>query len=148
VQFDYANVLVFIGLGIGLCALMMGLGALLRPANPERAKLTTYECGEEVSGDSWINFNIRFYLVALIFVVFDVEVAFIYPVVAVFRRWVEQGRGWFALSEILVFVGILVVGLVYVWRKGDLQWIKTVVPGRQADGPARLPAQGVSRVAD
>jgi len=136
VHFDYANVLIFIALGIALCALMLGLGALLRPSNPERAKLTTYECGEVVSGDSWINFNIRFYLVALIFVIFDVEVAFIYPVVTVFRRWVADGKGLFALTEILVFVLILVSGLVYVWRKGDLQWIKTVVAEPEA-GSAR-----------
>jgi NADH-quinone oxidoreductase subunit A len=138
-HFDYANVLVFIGLGIGLCALMMGLGALLRPSNPERAKLTTYECGEEVEGDSWINFNIRFYLIALIFLIFDVEVAFIYPVVAVFRDWVSDGRGLFALVEILIFVLILVSGLVYVWSKGDLQWIKTVTsPEPKAERDARL----------
>jgi NADH-quinone oxidoreductase subunit A len=120
-------VLVFMALGVVLCALMMGLGSLLRPSNPERAKLTTYECGEEVEGDSWINFNIRFYLVALVFVIFDVEVAFIYPVVAVFKQWVADGNGLFALAEIVLFVGILVLGLVYVWVKGDLQWIKTVV---------------------
>jgi NADH-quinone oxidoreductase subunit A len=126
-HFDYANVLVFVGLGIGLCGLMMGLGALLRPSNPERSKLTTYECGEEVEGDSWINFNIRFYQIALIFLIFDVEVAFIYPVVAVFRDWVMAGNGVFALVEILIFVSILISGLVYVWRKGDLQWIKTLV---------------------
>lgn len=137
-HFDYANVLVFIGLGIGLCALMMGLGALLRPSNPERAKLTTYECGEEVEGDSWINFNIRFYLIALIFLIFDVEVAFIYPVVTVFRDWVADGRGLFALVEILLFVMILVSGLVYVWRKGDLQWIKTVTsPTPRSERPTR-----------
>lgn len=142
-HFEYANVLIFTGLGFGLCALMMGLGALLRPSNPERAKLTTYECGEEVSGDSWINFNIRFYLVALIFVIFDVEVAFIYPVVAVFRQWVEEGRGLFALVEILIFVLILVAGLVYVWRKGDLQWVKGVItrPQPQAD-PAAMETVG------
>jgi len=126
-HFEYANVLIFMGLGIALCGLMMGLGALLRPANPERSKLTTYECGEVVSGNAWINFNIRFYVIALIFVIFDVEVAFIYPVVAVFRDWVAQGRGVFALVEISIFVGVLVTGLIYVWRKGDLQWVRTVV---------------------
>lgn len=146
-HFDYANVLVFVGLGVALCALMMGLGALLRPSNPERAKLTTYECGEEVEGDSWINFNIRFYLVALIFLIFDVEVAFIYPVVAVFKEWVDGGRGLFALVEILIFVGILITGLVYVWRKGDLKWIKTVVT---AEAPSRSAAikGGPGRVVD
>jgi NADH-quinone oxidoreductase subunit A len=136
VHFEYANILVFMAFGVILCGLMMGLGALLRPSNPQRAKLTTYECGEEVEGDSWINFNIRFYLVALIFVVFDVEVAFIYPVAAVFKKWVAEGNGLFALVEIVVFVGILLLGLVYVWVKGDLQWIKSIVApaerGREA----------------
>jgi len=136
--FEYANVLVFLSLGIALCALMMGLGALLRPANPERAKLTTYECGEVVTGHAWINFNIRFYVVALIFVIFDVEVAFIYPVATVFRDWVGHGKGVFALLEILLFVAILVVGLVYVWRKGDLQWVKVVEPQPHAE-PAAVP---------
>ena len=132
-HFDYANIIVFIALGLGLCGLMMGLGSLLRPSNPQRSKLTTYECGEVVSGPSWINFNIRFYLVALIFIIFDVEVAFIYPVVTVFRSWVEAGRGLFALVEIMIFILVLVVGLVYVWAKGDLQWVKKVVTGPAED---------------
>ena len=130
-HFDYANILVFMGFGFILCALMMGLGALLRPSNPQRAKLTTYECGEEIEGDSWINFNIRFYLVALIFVIFDVEVAFIYPVAAVFKKWVSEGKGAFALVELVLFVGILLLGLVYVWVKGDLQWIKSIVSPKE-----------------
>ena len=133
-HFEYANVLIFLGLGITLCAVMMWLGALLRPTNPERAKLTTYECGEVVTGNAWINFNIRFYVVALIFVIFDVEVAFIYPVVTVFRDWVGAGKGLFALLEISLFVAILVAGLIYVWRKGDLQWVKTVEPQPHAAG--------------
>ena len=146
-HFDYANVLIFVGLGVGLCALMMGLGALLRPSNPERAKLTTYECGEEVDGDSWINFNIRFYLIALIFLIFDVEVAFVYPVVTVFKDWVTSGRGAFALVEILIFVGILISGLVYVWSKGDLQWIKTVTSPEPQGRPATLKG-GAKHVTD
>ena len=144
-HFNYANVLVFMALGIVLCGLMMGLGALLRPSNPERKKLTTYECGEVVEGDSWINFNIRFYLVALVFIVFDVEVAFIYPVVTVFREWVMDGRGLYALTEILVFVMILVSGLVYVWVKGDLQWIKTVVDPAADITPFTSPGGDFSR---
>lgn len=145
-RFDYANVLVFLGLGLFLSGLMMGLGALLRPANPEKTKLTTYECGEVVSGNSWINFNIRFYLVALIFIIFDVEVAFIYPVVTVFRDWVADGRGLFALVELLVFVLVLASGLVYVWVKGDLHWIKNVVT--MGDRPEPAQPQGVPNVAD
>jgi len=73
-----------------------------------------------------MNFNIRFYLIALIFLIFDVEVAFVYPVTLVFRDWVLRGDGLFALAEILVFLTILFVGLVYVWMKGDLEWLKRV----------------------
>lgn len=124
--FQFASVLVFLALGAGLVALMTGLSYLLRPHNPEPGKLATYECGEPPTGSAWINFNIRFYLVALIFVIFDVEVAFIYPVAVVFRDWVLKGQGLFALAEIVLFVGILFVGLVYVWAKRDLEWLKKV----------------------
>jgi len=136
-HFQYASVLMMFVLGIGLCGLMLGLGALLRPSNPHPGKLATYECGEPPSGPAWINFNIRFYLIALVFVIFDVELAFIYPVAAVFRDWVAQGNGLFALAELVVFVGILAMGLAYVWVKGDLQWLTRVpraatTPGNQA----------------
>lgn len=122
--FQFANVLVFFALALVLCGLMLGLGILLRPANPSRGKLSTYECGEPPSGPAWINFNIRFYLIALVFVIFDVELAFVYPVVTVFREWIRNGQGGFALAEIALFIGILAVGLVYVWVKGDLEWLK------------------------
>ena len=124
--FQFANVLVFLALGAALVALMTGLSWLLRPHNPEPSKLSTYECGEPPTGNAWINFNIRFYLVALIFVIFDVEVAFLYPVTVVFRDWVARGQGLFALTEIFIFLGILFVGLVYVWVKRDLEWLKKV----------------------
>jgi NADH-quinone oxidoreductase subunit A len=130
-QFQFTNVLVFFALGFVLCALMLGLGLLLRPSNPTTGKLSTYECGEPTTGSAWINFNIRFYLIALVFVIFDVELAFIYPVVAVFREWVGEGRGAFALVEIAVFIGILAVGLVYVWAKGDLEWLKRLPSGER-----------------
>lgn len=124
--FQFSSVLVFLALGAVLVGLMTGLSWFLRPHNPEPGKLTTYECGEPPTGSAWINFNIRFYLVALIFVIFDVEVAFIYPVAVVFRDWVARGEGLFALAEISIFLGILFVGLVYVWVKRDLEWIKKV----------------------
>lgn len=122
--FHFANVLVFLALGFVLTAMMLGLGWLVRPSNPEAAKLASYECGEPATGSAWINFNIRFYLVALVFVVFDVELAFMYPVMAVFKSWVADGRGLVALGEILLFVGVLAIGLVYVWAKRDLEWVK------------------------
>ncbi len=134
--FQFANVLVFFALAFALCGLMLGLGILLRPANPSRSKLSTYECGEPPSGPAWINFNIRFYLIALVFVIFDVELAFVYPVVTVFRDWIRNGQGGFALAEITLFIGILAVGLVYVWVKGDLEWLKRLPAEAEPAAPA------------
>lgn len=125
-RFQLANILVFFVLGFGFVALMLGLGKLLRPSNPSPAKLTTYECGEPPSGSAWINFNIRFYLIALVFLIFDVELAFMYPVVAVYKDWVLRGEGLYALTEIAIFMVILFVGLAYVWVKRDLEWVKRV----------------------
>jgi NADH-quinone oxidoreductase subunit A len=139
--FDFANVIVFVALAFVLCGLMLGLGLLLRPANPNPSKLSTYECGEPPSGPAWINFNIRFYLIALVFVIFDVELAFIYPVAAVFREWVARGQGAFALMEIVIFIGILAIGLVYVWVKGDLEWLKRLPVERRSEAtPTRRAA--------
>jgi len=139
--FQFANVLVFFALAFVLCGLMLGLGILLRPANPSRSKLSTYECGEPPSGPAWINFNIRFYLIALVFVIFDVELAFVYPVVAVFKGWKDEGRGELAFVELGVFLAILMVGLVYVWMKGDLEWLKRIpVEKPAAKEPARRAA--------
>jgi NADH-quinone oxidoreductase subunit A len=100
-QFDLANVLVFAILGGGFLAATLFLGSLLRPHTPDPEKLGIYECGEKPVQQAWFNFNPRFYIIALIFLIFDVEVAFTYPVAAVFKRWVA-----------------------YVWRKGDLEWIR------------------------
>ena len=130
-NFQFANVLVFLLLGAIAAGFMLGLGWLLRPSNPERQKLSTYECGEPPSGSAWINFNIRFYLIALVFVIFDVEVAFVYPVAVAFREYVLSGRGALVLAELFVFVGILFVGLIYVWAKQDLEWMKRV-PARSS----------------
>jgi NADH-quinone oxidoreductase subunit A len=134
--FDFGNVLIFTILGLGFGPLHLAIGYLLRPSNPEAKKLTTYECGELPTGSAWINFNLRFYLIALVFVVFEVEIAFIIPVAVVFRDWLMKGQGLFALTEILLFLGVLMVGLAYVWAKRDLEWIKRLPqesesPGRQ-----------------
>ncbi len=134
-HFQFANVLVFFALAFLLCGIMFGLGLLLRPHNPHPAKLTTYECGEPPSGPAWINFNIRFYLIALVFVIFDVELAFIYPVVTVFRDFVARGQGALALVEMFLFIGILALGLVYVWVKGDLEWLKRLPVERPRAAP-------------
>ncbi len=124
--FDFANVLVFTLIGLGFVAVNLLIGKLLRPDNPQVRKLSTYECGEPSSGSAWVNFNIRFYLVALIFIIFEVEIAFIFPVASVFRNLVETGEGLLAFIKILIFVGILFLGLIYSWAKGDLEWVKNV----------------------
>jgi len=111
---------------IGFVLGSMIFGKLIRPDNMYAEKVETYECGEAPVGPAWFNFNPRFYIIALIYIVFDVEIAFIYPVATVFKRWVDQGNGLFAMAEIFVFVAILMLGLVYVWAKGDLEWIRAI----------------------
>jgi len=111
---------------LGFVGVNLLIGKLLRPSNPQIRKLSTYECGEPALGSAWVNFNIRFYIVALIFIIFEVEIAFVFPVAAVFRHWIENGQGLFAFVEILVFIGILFLGLIYAWAKGDLEWVKKV----------------------
>jgi NADH-quinone oxidoreductase subunit A len=99
---------------------------LLRPSRPEGMKDSTYECGEPPIGSSWVRFDMRFYSVALIFLIFDVEVALIYPWALVYRRLVQAPHGWFAFAEMFFFVLVLGIGLAYVWVKGDLSWNKEV----------------------
>src|SRR5579875_430824 len=113
-------------IGIGFMAVDFGLQQLLAPNNPYERKLTPYECGEPPTGKAWINFNVRFYLIALIFVVFEVEVAFLTPVAVVYMDWIRRGHRLYTLAEILIFLGILMVGLIYVWVKHDLEWLKKV----------------------
>jgi NADH-quinone oxidoreductase subunit A len=123
-QFELSGIFFFVGVGISVPLLMLTLGWLLRPATPSDTKLMIYECGEVPTQQAWFNFNPRFYIVALIFLIFDVEVAFTYPVATVFRRWVARGQGGFAFAELFVFIAILALGLAYVWRHGDLEWIR------------------------
>jgi NADH-quinone oxidoreductase subunit A len=124
--FDFANVLVFTALGLGFVGVNLLIGKLLRPANPQARKLSTYECGEPAMGSAWVNFNIRFYLVALVFIIFEVEIAFLFPVAVVFRGLVESGEGLLAFIKAFIFVGILFLGLIYSWAKGDLEWVKKI----------------------
>jgi NADH-quinone oxidoreductase subunit A len=115
--FQFANVLVFLFVGMGFVGLVLYIGRFLRPHNPEAIKNTTYECGEKPIGSGWINYNARFFMVALVFLIFEVEIALIFPVAKVFSRWVAEKRGFLALVEILIFVLILLVGLIYAWAK-------------------------------
>jgi NADH-quinone oxidoreductase subunit A len=112
---DYATVLVFILLGAVTVALMLGISRLIQPRNPTSVKLSTYECGEVPFGSSWVQFNIRFYVVALIFIIFDVEVALLY-----------KRLGLLAFVEAFIFIVILLAGLAYLWKEGDLDWVRTL----------------------
>lgn len=101
------------------------VGRILRPKNPTKLKLDPYECGEAPVGDAWANFNVRFYVVALIFIIFDVEGALMFPVATIFRKFNSIGAGGVVLVSLLIFVGVLIEGIVYCWSKGDLDWVKS-----------------------
>ncbi|HTK82207.1 MAG TPA: NADH-quinone oxidoreductase subunit A [Bacteroidota bacterium] len=116
---DFGRVLVFFIIGAIFVAGGFVMSWIIRPRRGYPNKLTSYECGEEPIGSSWIKFNIRFYVVALIFLVFDVEVVFLFPWAVVFQK-----LGMFAFLEMLVFLAILLIGYAYVWAKGDLDWDK------------------------
>ncbi|NTV45978.1 MAG: NAD(P)H-quinone oxidoreductase subunit 3 [Chlorobiales bacterium] len=116
---EFGNVFLFFLIGVVFVIGGFVTSRMLRPHRPNEEKLTSYECGEDAVGSAWIQFNIRFYVVALIFIIFDVEVLFLFPWTTVFKD-----LGPFALVEAVVFVVILFLGLVYAWAKGDLDWVR------------------------
>ncbi|WP_207420582.1 NADH-quinone oxidoreductase subunit A [Desertivirga brevis] len=125
---EFGKILIFLIIGILLVCGTLFLSKVLAPNKPTPLKLTSYECGEEPTGNSWVQFNSRFYVIALIFLLFDVEMVFIFPWTTVFGQKsllaAEPMWGWLTLIEMFIFVGILIIGLVYVWKRGDLDWIK------------------------
>lgn len=114
----YLAVLIFILAGTGIVLFTFFLSRIIRPHNPYKEKNVNYECAEEPIGTSWFKFNNRFYIFALIFVVFDVEVVFLFPWAVAFGK-----LGLFALIEMVIFILILFFGLFYAWRKGALKWV-------------------------
>ena len=123
-QFDFATVLAFTVAAVGFALTNLLVGALLRPRFPSAEKAMIYECGERPLGSAWFNFNPRFYIIALVFVVFEVEIALTIPVALVFRKWVFDGMGMLAFWEIVAFVAILFTGLLWIWARRDLEWVK------------------------
>ena len=115
---EYLAVLIFIFAGIGIVLFTFFFSRLIRPSNPYPAKTLNYECAEEPIGSSWIKFNNRFYIFALIFVIFDVEVVFLFPWAVAFGQ-----LGLFALVEMVIFILILFFGLFYAWKRGALKWV-------------------------
>jgi NADH-quinone oxidoreductase subunit A len=134
---DFGRILIFFIIGALFVAGGLVASWILRPKRPYPEKLTSYECGELPIGDAYVKFNIRFYVIALIFLIFDVEVVFLFPWAIVYQK-----LGTFAFVEMVVFLAILFVGYAYVWKKGDLDWDKPkpeipvlrskVSPGRQS----------------
>jgi NADH-quinone oxidoreductase subunit A len=115
---EYLAVLIFAVAGTGIVLITFGINKLIRPHNPYPAKNVNYECAEEPVGDSWFKFNNRFYIFALIFVVFDVEAVFLFPWAVAFGQ-----LGLYALVEMIIFILILMYGLYYAWKKGALKWV-------------------------
>lgn len=115
---DYVYILFFFGVGVAFVGSAFVVSWLIRPPmGQDPAKLAPYECGEIVKGTSRVQFNVRYYLFALIFVIFDVEVLFVVPWAVVFKQ-----LGMIAYIEMLIFIFILTLGLLYAWKKGALEW--------------------------
>ncbi len=119
---DFRTILLAIAVGIVFLCLPLCLQWLLAPSNKTKDKLEVFECGEDPEGSAWLKFNMRFYIIALIFLIFDVEVVFLFPWAVVFKD-----LGMLAMVEMGIFLIILSVGLAYVWVKTDLEWVKRKV---------------------
>lgn len=118
--------------GVGIPLGMMAVSALLRPTVPEQGKSATYESGEIPTGAARVQFNIQYYMVALLFLVFDIETVLLFPWTLIYRSALSQGASLTqVLLPMLVFIGILVVGLVWAWRNGAVEWVKSPLANRR-----------------
>lgn len=157
-------VVIFVTAGAALLLAPLVMGRLVRPERPSPEKAEVYECGEPAVGSAWVQFDLRFYVVALLFVIFDVELAFFFPWAVVFgtatraadpalppdQRAAAVGAldpaataaapdpaalhdlAWLAFADILVFFGVLLVGFAYLWRRGDLEWVRSTAGQQEA----------------
>ena len=141
---EFGKVLIFLIMGIFFVGITFLLSKVIAPHHPNPVKNSSYECGEDAIGSSWVQFNSRFYVIALIFLLFDVEMVFVFPWATVFSdpgliaadpRW-----GWLSFIEMMIFISILLLGLVYVWKKKDLDWIKPNQYIPATDNPTPLAA--------
>ena len=120
---NYFPVFVFVLVGIAFGVLPVLLGWVLAPSRPESEKLSPYECGFEAFEDARMKFDVRYYLIAIIFILFDLEIAFLVPWATIFKEIVgTESIRWFGFIEMLIFIAILVIGYVYAWAKGALEW--------------------------
>jgi len=126
---QYGTALLLMLSAVALTVGLITLSHLISPHNPTKEKQLSYECGEDPVGNAWLRFNIRFYVVALVFVLFDVEMALVYPVAVIFKGLTTSTSDWtpalIVFGELFVFLAILFLGLIYIWRKGDLGWVRS-----------------------
>ncbi len=114
---NYLPILVFLAVGLAVGALMIALGFILGTRRPDDDKLSPYECGFDAFEDARMKFDVRYYLVAILFIIFDLEIAFLFPWAVVLNK-----IGMVGMLAMVVFLGILVVGFIYEWKKGALEW--------------------------
>ncbi len=119
---DYITVAAFAGLGVVLVGVAVAMSRLVQPSRPSKVKASTYECGIDPVGGGWSQTHIRYYIFALLFLIFDVEAVFIFPWAIKLEDFAAAGMGAFVLVEMVIFIAILLVGLVYAVRKGVLRW--------------------------
>ena len=144
----FGTVLLFFVGGIAFLLVTLLVGKILRPVRPNPEKQTTYESGEEPAGNAWGQFNVRFYVVALIFLLFEAELVFLFPWASVFgdEKLVAETEGlWskFSMVETFIFIGILLVGLAYVWAKGMLEWVRP--KPKHANFQSKIPSSAYDR---
>jgi NADH-quinone oxidoreductase subunit A len=118
---EYLPILIFIGLAAVLGGALIVLPLLIAPSKPDPEKLSAYECGFPAFGDARMKFDVRFYLVAILFIIFDLEVAFLFPWAITVTK-LDAAAGTFAFWSMIVFLGVLTVGFIYEWKKGALEW--------------------------
>ncbi len=120
---NYFPILMFVLVGVAIGVLPVAMGFLLAPSRPDPEKLSPYECGFEAFEDARMKFDVRYYLIAILFILFDLEIAFLFPWATIFKDIVAaESIKLFGFIEMLVFVAILVIGYVYAWAKGALEW--------------------------
>lgn len=135
---EFGEILIFLIGGILFLSASFLIARLVRPNRPNEQKLETYESGEQPIGTAWSQFNMRFYIVALIFILFEVEIIFLFPWATVFanQKLIDETNGawgWFSLTEMIIFILILALGLAYAWVNGLLDWIKPVAKPNDID---------------
>ena len=114
---QYFPILLFMLFGLGLGALLLGIGRFVSPNRPDPEKLSPYECGFEAFEDARMKFDVRYYLVAILFILFDLEIAFLFPWAVVLND-----IGFFGFAAMMLFLLILVIGFIYEWKRGALEW--------------------------